>query len=345
MRKILPFVLIILSLVLAQSLFAQGNDNQRERVLAELDKTDQMIQQAEDLITSTDNPTGLAFLEQAKQTQVSAKDMFDQNRFIEARRLTLLARDLVRKALKTNRVTEQSGDQALRKLERAEDKLDRAREVLSGSDNPALNSLYESSVDNLKRAWEFYNTKQYNPAARLAEQVEKAAERIINGQVRLSAAEANYERRLETVREAIDQAKMIVEDCQSEQGKTLLAQAEAGLAMAEELASKDQSLAAVEALQRAKRLANRAFRECNGFESLAARYQRLLSQSDEIKERSQSLTGQTKESVDLLLNKANEQLDLANAAIQAGDQDKAIPALQAAQLALRQAEEMILESH
>ncbi|MBK7141752.1 MAG: hypothetical protein IPH75_06710 [bacterium] len=343
MRKILPYLLVLLALTAGSSLLAQAGGGLADKVQEDLDRTDQLIQQAEEQLQTMENPTGLAFLEQAKVAQQQAKSVFAENRFIEARRLTLLARDLLRKALKSNRATERGGDQALRKLERAEEKLERAREMLIGNENQALNALLESSLDNLKRGWEFYNTNQFQPAGRLAEQAEKAADRILgSGAGNLSA---NYERRLESVREAVDQAKAVVADCQSEQGKSLMLQAEKSLELAEQLESNGRTPAAMQALQRTKTLASRAFRECNGYDNLSARYQRLLGQADQLKDRSQTLSGETRESVDLLLTKAYEQLELASVAIEASDLEKATPALQAAQLALRQAEDIILESN
>lgn len=343
MRKILPYILIALALLIGQGLLAQSGVL-RDKVQEELDRTDQLIAQAEEQLQSMENPAGLAFLEQAKVTQQQAKDLFAGNQFVEARRMTLLARDLLRKALRTNRATELGSDQALRKLEQVEDKLERARELLAESENQPLTALLDVATDNLKRAWDFYTAGKFIPAIKLAEQVEKTADRILSRGG--SGSAANYQRRLETVREAIDQAGEVVEGCQMEDGRSFLDQAVKALESAEQLADKGQTRAALQMLQKAKVFAARAMRACEtGDENLAARYQRLLGLADQLKEQSQSLSGDNREAVDLLLTKAYEQLEIARTAIDAADVAKATPALQAANLAIRQAEEIILESN
>lgn len=343
MRKILPYILIALALLVGSGLLAQSGV-QRDKVQEELDRTDQLIAQAEEQLQSMENPAGLAFLEQAKATQQQAKDLFAGNQFVEARRMTMLARDLLRKALRTNRATELGSDQALRKLEQAEDKLERARELLAESENQPMAALLDAATDNLKRAWDFYTAGKFIPAIKLAEQVEKTADRILSRGS--SGSAANYQRRLESVRDAIDKAGEVVGRCQMEEGKSLLEQAVKALESAEQLADNGQTAAALQMLQKAKVFAGRAMRACESTdENLAARYHRLLGLADQLKEQSQSMSGENREAVDLLLTKAYEQLEIARMAIDAADVAKATPALQAANLAIRQAEEIVLETN
>jgi hypothetical protein len=345
MKKIVwPIEILMILLLCGASLFAQTGSLSRDRIQAELDQTDRMIEQTQDLINATGNPAGVAFLEQAVRVQDLAKIAFSEDRLLEAWRLTLQSRDLVRRALKNNRTTEQNEGLVLRKLERSADKLDRASELLAESDEQNLLAIYESARDNLRRAWDFYNSNQYAPAIKLADQVEKTAERIIISVDNQGASNANYERRLEAVREAINKARETLADCQSTKAQGLIEQAEKGLALAEHLADSGRIPAAMQAMQRARELAHRAARECRGDEELSARYQRLVSQSERLKEQALNLTGETKEAVDRLLVQADEQLVLAQGYIQANEPEKVTAALQAGQLALRQAEAYILQA-
>jgi flagellin-specific chaperone FliS len=256
----------------------------------------------------------------------------------------LLARDLVRRALRTNPTSEQNDDRVLRRLERAGDKLDRAGELLAESDSQNLQAIYDAARENLRRAWDFYNAKQYAPAIKLARQVEMTADRINISIDNQSASTANYERRLEAVRDAISQAWEMLTECNSADARALLEQAEKGLALAEQLAANGRIPAAMQSLQRARELAIRATRECRGPDVMTARYQRLVSQLEQLKEQSPSFTGETKDAVDRLLVQADEQLALAQGFIQSNEFEKAAAALQAAQLALRQAEAYILQT-
>ncbi len=336
--------LLMILLVCGPSLLAQTGGLSPDRVQADIDLTDRLIDQAQELINATDNPAGIVFLEQAITTQDLAKTAFTEARYFDARRLTLLSRDLVRRALKSNRTTEQNSDLVLRKLERAGDKLDRAGELLGEIDNPTLVSIYETARENLRRAWDFYNAQQFAPAIKLAEQVEKTAERIIISVDNQSASDANYRRRLESAQEAIANAREMLADCRSAQSQNLLEQAEKGLELAQQLADAGRYPAAMQALQRAREQALRATRECRGDEALVNRYNRLFEQAEQLKEQNLTLAGENREAIDQLLVQADEQLVLAKAAIDANEIVRATAALQAAQLALRQAEAYLLKT-
>jgi tetratricopeptide (TPR) repeat protein len=345
MKKfLLPIIILIPLFLNGTGLLAQTGGISPERIQAEMDLTDRLIEQAQDQINATDNPAGMAFLEQAVSSQDIAKAAFAEAQYLKARQFTLLARDLVRRALRTNPTSEQNDDRVLRRLERAGDKLDRAGELLAESDSQNLQAIYDAARENLRRAWDFYNAKQYAPAIKLARQVEMTADRINISIDNQSASTANYERRLEAVRDAISQAWEMLTECNSADARALLEQAEKGLALAEQLAANGRIPAAMQSLQRARELAIRATRECRGPDVMTARYQRLVSQLEQLKEQSPSFTGETKDAVDRLLVQADKQLALAQGFIQSNEFEKAAAALQAAQLALRQAEAYILQT-
>lgn len=336
---LLPVLLLPLVAVTAQPGPGDGSDGEFRR--AELERTDQLVERALEMLRGLDNPTAIELVGQAQQFQARAWNHFNNGEFVQARWYTQQARELLKKALNQARHNEQTEGMVLRHLERAKERLDRAAEVIAQSDNRSMVALYESARDNLTRAWEFYNSEQYRPALKLADQVEKAAEKILNSADKGQESDGTYEHRRELVLTAVQQARDAAVECSSKRGKLLLEQAEKALDTADDMAGKGSWNAAMQALQRARDFAVKSARECHGGDLLQTRYERLVSQADKIKEQSLTLSGNNREVVDRLLIQAYEQLALARGYIQSDEDEKATAALQAASLSLRQAEAYI----
>lgn len=345
-RQLMLVVMIMAVLLPAVGTLAQGGPGGPgdEFRRTELERTDQLIERALEMVRGVDNPTAAGLVEQARQLQARAWEHYSAGEPVRARYYSEQARELLKKALNQARHSEQTESMVLRHLERAKEKLDKAADLMSGSDNRSILAIYESARDNLARAWEFYNDKQYRPALKLADQVEKATEKVLNSIDKGADSDSSYERRRETVQAAIERAREAQANCNSTNGLRLLQQAENAYETADKMAGKKSWNAAMQALQRARDLAVKSARECQGGELLQARYERYLAQANRLKELSLSLSGQTREVVDRLLLQAYDQLALASAHIQANEDDKATAAIQAASLALRQAEMYIKEN-
>ena len=350
LRTLVVAVLAILGIAL--SVTAQTDRSRGIELLrAELDRTDQMIERAEPLVRNSENQTAIGTLDRAKNLQGRAHEEFSKATlagYASARKLTLLAREQVLLALKliggARGNTEQQDDFVLRKLESAASLLDRALESLATVETRSLVAIAEAAKGNLDRAWEFYRNKQYRPALKLAEQVEKAAEKILSTTERGEIGREDFDRRSSNVRQLIDQVRQQLTDCNTETGQAFLAEAEQAFRLAQELHDRQRIGASLQALQRARELAMKAGRECRGLERLQERYDQLTAQLNRLKDATSAPGYQAADSFRKLVAQAEDQLSLASRHINGGDWRKAAVALQAAQIAIRQAEELMKQA-
>jgi flagellin-specific chaperone FliS len=340
-RKILTYLaVVVLAVVLGQQASAQGGPGD-SKVRQELERTDELITQAKEAIRSASNPLAGQTLQQAIEFQRLAWDAFDRNLPVLALNQTRKARESAQKALSLCRNAEQLESVVLRRLERAGELLDRVGEELSPQTEGAIQTLYDNARDNLARAWEFYRNLQYRPALKLADQAEKAAQRLA-GQLQLEErGTALYERRREHVSDMLEQAATILTECSSESAAVRIARAREALDMADGLHGKKNDGAAVQAVRRAQDLIGRAIRDCQGSEQLEQRLERLQARTDRATEKLAELDAAKAEVATKLLEQAREQLSIARNELAANRVEAALTSLQAAQLVLRQAERYI----
>lgn len=348
--KLLAFA-VLATLGIAMMSMAQTDRGRAiEMLRAELDRTDQIIERAESEIVGSGNQTAITALEQAKSLQSQARDQFALGTpagYLAARRLTLLARQQVVLALKViggaRGNTEQQDDFVLRKLESAADRLDQALESLAAGGNRNLEAIADAAKQNLDRAWEFYRNKQYRPALKLAEQVERAAGRILGAGELKQLGREEFERLSLSIGQLIETARQQLADCNSETGMAYLTEAEQAYQLAQDLYERERVGAALQALQRSRELALKAGRECRGLDRLQERYEQLMAQLNRLKIES-AAPDDVIEPFDRLLTQAEDQLALAHQYIVDNNWQKAAIALQAAQLSIRQAEELLSQT-
>ena len=335
-------VLALMGAIIATgSVFAQNGGVQPDRVRAELETTDQLIEQATTAVTSSNSAVADQSLKAARVQQDHGWDMFNRQMYRQSLKFTLQARELAKKAISRSRTSELAEGVVLQKLERANDLLDRTDEKIGATRNPSLNSLMESSRDNLSRAWEFYRGRQYQPAIKLADQVEKVAGqlgRLANMQDREAL---QFLRNREQAEVFLEQSRERITDCDSDRVRTLLEKAEEALTVADDFADQDQYRAGNQALKKVRDITWQAVRECQGTDQLAGRYERLLADADRLNEEVLEYHGDQAETARELIDQAYDQLSRARKHITDQQTEAAMTALQAAQLALRQADRYI----
>jgi hypothetical protein len=348
-RNCLTYLIgLCLALVLVAPVMAQrgsGGDG-GELTQAVLDRTDQLIDQADGVIRASGSEAALKMLDQARTLQEWAKSQIGiaENKVVMA--ATIKARELIKLALKLiapggNGDNELTDAAVQRKLDKASDKLDRAHDVADFADNANLDALYQAARANLDRAWEFYRNKQYRPALKLAEQAELAAGKILMLATESGGGkEEGFDRWVDNVSNLIDQVGQMLQDCDSEAGKDLLQQASQNLDLAKDLRGNGKS-GAFQALRTARELAMKAARECRGTSQLGQRLDRLTARLETDKDQGTSLSGSQRTAFDKLVDQAGAQLDLARGLIGQNHPIRAQAALQAALLAIRQAESLV----
>jgi hypothetical protein len=150
MKLRLTWFLVAGLLAIAVPQPARSQDPGRDRVQAAIELTDRRIEQAEALITGTDNARARAEYDQAVSIQGEAKRAFGNSQLAFASRLTLEARRHAERAIATVRGPNPDG--VLAQLERTRDLLDRARDRVEECEIVRARAMMKSALDMQARA-------------------------------------------------------------------------------------------------------------------------------------------------------------------------------------------------
>ncbi len=224
-------------------------------------------------------------------------------------------------------------------MERARNVLERLREQYAGQVDQQMEHMYNSIKRNLERAWEFYRGGNYRASLGLVNQVETAGQRLINALSEHSRSKANYKRRVDAVRNQLENLHDRLDDCGSETAEKLVRQAIEQMERAVELARRNSYQAALKALQQAKQMATRASRECGGTQSLQKQLERMINQGERLAES----VSPSDETGRRFVRQARDQLRSAEDYLKAGRTDAATASMKAAQMALKQLKKHLSE--
>lgn len=346
--KYLRFTYILFALLLtAQFATAQhrGQDDntQVEALQSALEQTDQILEQAIDAVRASGSPTGKMYLEQAQILQRNAWNSFRENSpmgYQRAKMQTEKAREMAKKAVAISRSTDENNDSVLRKLEQLKDMIERSREMHRDHMSGPRRTLYESARNNLKLAWEFYRQGRFRAAAKLCGQVEKTARSLLNSGNMDNRQKSYYEHHAENFEISYEKYKDLIAECNQQQSKNIYKQAQQRYQEANQLAKNRSFQPALRNLNQAKRLIQKAVDRCSSLNYLNIRYEKILSETNRIKENinlsNHLLTKQ--------LDQVYTQLKNARGFIENSQSDPATAALKAAQLTLRKIQQQIENS-
>lgn len=329
--KLLFLILGFLLIAPLTSVNAQGSDGFADRIRTEIERTDEIIEKAKEAVQASQSPVAGMALEFAQQLQNHAWDDFHGKRYQGAASFTKQAREKAYNAISLSRQTTENDDNVLRRLERLEEWQARARERLAEVDDPRLEALMEQTRENVRQAWEFYREKQYRPAVKLIQQVEKTLNKLIQAANRQHNGEENYQKRWQYMNEDMTRAEEAVAGCEIPQAQQQMEQAKMQLRLAEEMSDKGRYEQAVKALQRAEKLMRQAASACANLSNLENRLERLTHMADDLAEKI-PVGDETNSS---LLEAARTQLDLAAEYISNDDTAGATAALRAAMMSLQ----------
>ena len=323
----------------------QGDrEQQRELCRLELQRTDDLIAEARLAVQNSESALAAKALERAEQIQAGARKAFASDALLLAKSLTRKAREQAGAAIATSRMADKLEGVLSGRLERAQENLDLVRDELGSPLSPTASALYDQARNFLAQAWEFFRGRRFLAAGKMVDQVEQTIRRLRTlAQSGQGNSEA-FELRLDNVQRLVEYARELLADCGSKSAREQLGRAEQSLQRARDLRAAGQNLVALAALGNARQAARRAMRECRDGSFLEQRYQRLVKELEQAKTRlgeTDREHGSTR--VSELLQKASEQLDLASRYLSTNETESALLSLQAAQIALRQAERYLNE--
>ena len=336
-KKILLSV-VLAGLVIVVAVPAQSQTQmQIEGVQRQLEKTDQIIEQAKEAVRTVDAPLAVYYIEKAVYLQREAWDHFNRRGFAISYQYSTKAEDRAKKALAVCRLTEQGETVVLRRLERAAELMERARDAMPPGPDGRLRTIYDSARDNLLKAKEFYRAGSYRPALKLAGQVEKAAREILEVANRKNRRLAEFERRYDAVGAVMERARETLGDCNSAAAVNLIEQAERTYRQSHEHALKGRTEVALRNLQQARTMAVEAARKCQGSGTMEQQHERLTQEADRLAEQVPPNNDPARRQ----LQDIREQLRLAAGAIGRQQTEAATAALRAARLMLNQVKSML----
>lgn len=334
---------LMLLMLLASGVMAQQNRfgaDQIAKIRQELERTDQLIRQAEEYLRQNNSPKAQLAYDVAVKIQDKAWEYFNQDTYVgyrEALFLTRQAIDKAKYAYVNGSYSEQNDDIIQRKLEMTKELYLRVKNETSFTNNQRIKTILDLADDNLQKAFEFYRNGQNRPALKLCNQVESSLKKIINVANRYQFNQANYERNEEMVQQALENAGEIINECASDKAPELYEQAQNSFNLAQQLSEQDKPAAALKALQKAFNHINQALRLCNGNQYLESRIDKIKTETDQIAENNDL----SDENAQKLLEQVYIQLDLAKEFLEKEQFDMAAASVRAAALSLRQLKNII----
>lgn len=338
-KMITKYALVFISLLIliTPAAFAQNVNLIQDRIRLELERTDEIIARAREMVRTSNAPASAIVLEQAITLQDLAWGNFRKNTvdgYNFALKQTLQAREQAKQALSNSRFSEQGEDAVLNRLERTEDLLRQAHEEMPTTVDESLSTIFDSARRNLAQAWELYRNGRYRPALKMANQVERTAKRLLQIANRQQNHQANFLRRLEAVKQFIDRVQEEVNSCQSEPAHSLIQKAKGALQQALDLSSKGHFEAALQNLQQARKLAADAADLCGRSKEFSNNLERLKNEAERLRE----LIRPGDENEMRLLDQVFGQLENAREFLARQDSQGVAAAIRAAQLTIRQLE-------
>lgn len=190
-------------LLLFTAVHASAQD--RDALLREIERTDEVIERARAAIQNTTDPLSTEYLDQAMKLQTLAKNALATDRLLDSSRLTLQARDRAYTAL---RVAQQAGSTEfiLFTLERTDALLEHVAPIVRESGVEAANHQLDVANEQQRRARDVLREGRPRVSVSISLQARErahAAVRLAEGESRLSP---------ERVRRQLDRTRELIQD-------------------------------------------------------------------------------------------------------------------------------------
>lgn len=140
-----------------------------DRVSIQVERTREILDRTRDGLASCDNIRARSLLRVALDMQARAEQADDESRFLAALQLTMSARERAYKAQRLCNIEDSMQDTAARALQRTDDVLARAREVIDAGAPPPAHDQLQRAVALQGQAQAEYRGGQFDSALRLTQ--------------------------------------------------------------------------------------------------------------------------------------------------------------------------------
>lgn len=150
-----------------------------DRVLAQVERTRELAERARERLADCAETRSRALLRVGLDMQSRAEGAVRESRHLAALQLTLSARERVLKAMRLCKVSESAEELARRAMQRTDERISRAREVLDGPAPPEARREFERAVGLQTEAQSEFRAGRHEAALRLTHAARLAAERVL----------------------------------------------------------------------------------------------------------------------------------------------------------------------
>jgi tetratricopeptide (TPR) repeat protein len=257
---------------------AQGGQDVEEA----LRRTDELLQQAAEVVRSADSQRARILLDQAYAIQRNAWTQFQNGHPRLATRLTIEARDLAKRAVRLAREDSSLRTRARRELEKAWDMLQRAREQL-GDVSDHAGRLLQEAHQQIERGRSQFQEQNYEPAMRLAISAQRLVRQALGSTGGAGGAD-RLERELERTDRLIERAREVIAGSDLPEARRALERAMSLQQDAWAAYRSERFRVALAATKEARNLAARVLKLVHGPMS-SDRVERALSETDRLLDR------------------------------------------------------------
>ena len=150
-----------------------------DRVIAQLERTRELLDRAQDRIAECDNDRARAMLRAAVDMQTRAEAAARDGRFLAALQLTMSARERALRALRLCNVEDNLRDAAERALTRTDEVISRARDVVAEHENEQARQALSRAVELQSEAWIQFRSDHLEASLRLTQSARTFAHRAV----------------------------------------------------------------------------------------------------------------------------------------------------------------------
>jgi hypothetical protein len=214
---------VLLTLLIASRPAGAQTDPQ-DRLAAELDQTDRVLDEAREVVAASENQRARTVLDHAKELQGTARGLFarcDRDHLVAcegAARATTRARRQAFYAIRVAREQSSLEQQVTRTIERASHLYDEARRQMAGEElSPRAETLLDEAQAQLERARERYQARQFAVALELAQTAERLLRQALDLGERGEVGPERVRHELERTARLIERARPIIEGSGNDQ--------------------------------------------------------------------------------------------------------------------------------
>jgi hypothetical protein len=150
-----------------------------DRVLAQLERTRELLDRIRDRIEECDNDRARALLRVAIEMQGRAEAAARDQRFLAALQLTLSARERALRALRLCNMEDNVEEAAERALNRTDELISRARDLVADSGSEAARLALGRAIDLQAEAWAQFRARHFEASFRTTQSARTFAHRAI----------------------------------------------------------------------------------------------------------------------------------------------------------------------